>query len=212
MSQDHRDTPGRPGLSRRDFLWKSTAGAVSTGLLPEGLISASPQAAAELAVMGPGAVPITLSVNGRVRRLELEPRITLLDALRDRIELTGAKKVCDRGSCGACTVLLDGAPVYACSILAVDAQGREVITVEGVGTPEKMHPIQAAFVSNDAQQCGFCTPGFVVACKSLLDGNPSPSAADVDRGLGGNVCRCGTYAGIRKAVLEAATKGGASRG
>jgi aerobic-type carbon monoxide dehydrogenase small subunit (CoxS/CutS family) len=151
--------------------------------------------------LGPGPVDVTLSVNGRERRTSVEPRVTLLDALRDRLDVTGPKKVCDRATCGACTVLLDGAPVYACSILALEARGREITTVEGLGSPDDLHPVQAAFVENDAQQCGFCTPGLVVACAALLERNPNPTEEEVNRALGGNLCRCGTYAGIRKVVL-----------
>jgi len=140
----------------------------------------------------------------------VEPRVTLLDALRDRLDLTGAKKVCDRGTCGSCTVIMDGDPVYSCNVLAVEAQGKAITTVEGLGSPEKLHPMQAAFVNNDAQQCGFCTPGFVVACKAFLDKHPNPTREQVERGLGGNLCRCGTYVGVTQAVLDAAKamKGG----
>src|SRR6185295_161985 len=155
-------------------------------------------------IWGPGEVPVRLRVNNKSFDLRLEPRTTLLDALRDHLELTGAKRVCDRGTCGACTVLLDGDAVYACSLLAIDVQRQPIWTVEGLGHPESLHPLQAAFVENDAQQCGFCTPGFVMAAKALLDRNPNPKLADVHHGLSGNFCRCGTYAGMRKAVLAAA--------
>jgi aerobic-type carbon monoxide dehydrogenase small subunit (CoxS/CutS family) len=134
--------------------------------------------------------------------------VTLLEALRHELAVTGAKNVCDRGTCGACTVLLDGQPAYACSVLAIDAQGREITTVEGLGTPERMSPVQQAFVDHDAQQCGFCTPGFVVACHALLERHPNPTREQVEAGLGGNLCRCGTYVGIREAVLQAAGREG----
>ncbi|HXK62023.1 MAG TPA: (2Fe-2S)-binding protein, partial [Acidobacteriota bacterium] len=166
------------------------------------------QATGQLQILGPGPVPVTLQVNGKSHRLQLEPRVTLLDVLRNHLDLTGTKEVCDRGTCGACTVLLDGKPVYACSVLAVDAQGKKIETIESLGTPEKLHPIQAAFVENDALQCGFCTPGFVMASKALLDRNPNPSREEIEKGLGGNLCRCGTYAGIRAALLS--VKGGAN--
>jgi xanthine dehydrogenase YagT iron-sulfur-binding subunit len=155
-------------------------------------------------IHGPGKVPVTLTVNGKKLAAELEPHVTLLDALRDHFNLTGAKRVCNRGECGACTVLLDGRAVYACNVLAIDAQGRQITTVESLGATEKLHPIQQAFVENDAQQCGFCTPGFVVASKALLDKNPHPTPDQVLRGLSGNYCRCGTYRGLRAAVLAAA--------
>jgi aerobic-type carbon monoxide dehydrogenase small subunit (CoxS/CutS family) len=128
--------------------------------------------------------------------------------MRDQFELTGAKRVCDRGTCGACTVLLDDKAVYSCSVLAIDAQNHQIMTIEGLGEPGKLHPIQQAFVDNDAQQCGFCTPGFVMATKAFLDQHPNPTQEQVKHGLGGNFCRCGTYAGMRLAVMQAAkTKG-----
>lgn len=206
MSRKRPEQEKSAGLSRRDFFRSSTVGAVSAALMQqEGLLARSE---AGTALLGPDPVPIRLTVNGKHYRLAVEPRVTLLDALRNDLGLTGSKKVCDRGTCGACTVLLDGKPVYACSILAIEAQGHEVVTVEGLGNPEELHPIQRAFVHNDAQQCGFCTPGFVVAGKALLDRNPNPTPEDLKRGLGGNLCRCGTYVGIRAAVMEAAGKGG----
>jgi len=200
------------GFSRRAFL-KGAGMAVSTGLLPTPEAEA---AATEHApgVLGPGAVPVTLHINGKAHTLNVEPRVTLLDALRNRLDITGAKKVCDRGTCGACTVILDGRPVYSCSVLAVEAEGRRIETIEGIGTEAHLHPVMAAFVEHDAQQCGFCTPGFVVACKAFLDKHPDPTREQVERGLGGNLCRCGTYAGIREAVLTAAKtlKGGRANG
>jgi len=202
-----RELP-QDGVSRRDFL-KGASMAVSTGLLaaPEAG-AAAPQHAP--GVLGPGAVPITLQINGKAHSLKVEPHVTLLDALRNQLDLTGAKKVCDRGVCGACTVILDGRPVYACNVLAIEAEGHHIETIEGLGTESHLHPVMVAFVEHDAQQCGFCTPGFVVACKAFLDKHPDPTREDVERGLGGNLCRCGTYAGIREAVLEAAKtlKGG----
>ena len=143
-------------------------------------------------------------------RVEVEPRETLLDVLRNKLDHTAAKRVCDRGTCGACTVILNNKAVYACTVLAIDAQGRDIQTLEGIAQTDKPHPIVAAFVNHDAQQCGYCTPGFVVASKAFLDRNPNPTAADLKNGLGGNLCRCGTYVGVREAVLEAAKqmKGG----
>lgn len=200
MAQDEIPDP-----SRRNFLKTGAASALSAGIVPAALIANDAEAASELA--GPGAVPIRLDVNGAARTLSVEPRTTLLDALRDVLDLTGAKKVCDRGTCGACTVLLDGKPAYACSVLAIDAQGRKVATVEGLGEPGgALHPLQAAFVEHDAQQCGFCTPGFVMAAKALIDRDPAPTDSAIDQALGGNVCRCGTYAGMRRAVKDAATR------
>jgi aerobic-type carbon monoxide dehydrogenase small subunit (CoxS/CutS family) len=200
------------GFSRRDFL-KGASVVASTGLMvaPEAA-AAAPEHSSE--ILGPAAVPITLQVNGKPYSLSVEPRVTLLDALRNQLDLTGAKKVCDRGVCGACTVIMEGHPVYACNILAIEAEGRHIETIESLGTQGELHPVMAAFVNHDAQQCGFCTPGFVVACKAFLDKHPDPSREDVEHGLGGNLCRCGTYAGIREAVLEAAQtlKGGRANG
>ena len=195
-------------LTRRDFL-KGAGVTVSGGLLiGEGVATASP--APETPILGPGAVPVTLRINGKPQKLSVEPRVTLLDALRNHLDITGAKKVCDRAVCGACTVILDGKPVYACGVLAIEAQGKDIQTIEGLGTAGKLHPVSAAFVEHDAQQCGFCTPGFVMAVKAFLDRNPNPTEADVEKGLGGNLCRCGTYVGVRQAVLDAAKamKGG----
>ncbi|HYX25712.1 MAG TPA: (2Fe-2S)-binding protein, partial [Thermoanaerobaculia bacterium] len=151
-----------------------------------------------------GPVPMRLRINDKPMDLMLEPRTTLLDALRDHLELTGAKRVCDRGTCGACTVLVNGDPVYACSLLAITVQFTPIHTVESLGHRDDLDSLQAAFVENDAQQCGFCTPGFVMAARALLDRNPNPTLQDVHHGLSGNFCRCGTYAGMRKAVLAAA--------
>ena len=138
----------------------------------------------------------------------VEPRVTLLRALRNHLGLTGAKEVCERGACGGCTVLLDGAPICACLLLAVDAVGHEITTVEGLGAPDQLSPVQAAFVECDALQCGFCTPGFVVASTALLRQNPHPSLEEIKTGLAGNLCRCGTYGRIFEAVQRAAQQKG----
>jgi xanthine dehydrogenase YagT iron-sulfur-binding subunit len=193
------------GVSRRDFL-KISGVTAAVPLVNQASALAVADEAREL---GPGKVPVTLNVNGKKLNAQMEPRVTLLDALRDQFELTGAKRVCDRGTCGACTVLMDGKAVYSCSVLAIDAQGQAITTVEGLGEPGKLHPIQQAFVDNDAQQCGFCTPGFVMATKAMLDQHPHPTPEQVKQLLGGNFCRCGTYAGMRAAVAQAAknTKG-----
>jgi xanthine dehydrogenase YagT iron-sulfur-binding subunit len=206
--------PPDEGVSRREFL-KISSFAVSAPLVvgPR-MVDVGGQ---QVAVYGPGKVPVTLTVNGKKLSADLEPSVTLLDALRDHFNLTGAKRVCDRGECGACTVLLDGKPVYACQMLAIDAQNRPITTIEslviqdGVGavgepvSPQgwKLHPIQQAFVDNDAQQCGFCTPGFVMAAKALLDQNPHPTPEQVVHELTGNLCRCGTYKGLKAALAQA---------
>lgn len=204
-------TPTKPrGFSRRGFIH----GVGVTGAVAPGLLQDSASAQTPAAVMGPGAVPITLNINGKMVKLSVEPRVTLLDALRNNLDLTGAKRVCDRGTCGACTVLLDGKVAYACSLLAIDVQGRKITTIEGFALEGgKPHPVVQAFVDHDAQQCGYCTPGFVVAAKGFLDTNPKPTLEQVNDGLGGNLCRCGTYVGVRAAVLDAASKmKGGSRG
>ncbi len=199
--KDSLNKPRQPGVSRREFLKISGLTAAVPLVTGPKMIEVG---GAEVALYGPGKTPVALTVNGRKYAAQLEPRVTLLDALRNEFELTGAKRVCDRGTCGACTVLMQGKPVYSCSVLAIEAQGKPITTVEGLLNGEQLHPVQQAFIDNDAQQCGFCTPGFVVACKALLDQHPQPTAEDLRHGLSGNFCRCGTYAGIRKAVMQAA--------
>jgi aerobic-type carbon monoxide dehydrogenase small subunit (CoxS/CutS family) len=193
------------GFSRRTFLKSLGLSAAATGLVGaagEGARAAQPT------ILGPDPVPLSLTVNGRVQTITVEPRVTLLRALRNHLGLTGAKEVCERGACGGCTVLLDGAPICACLLLAVDAVGHEITTVEGLGAPDRLSPVQAAFVECDALQCGFCTPGFVVASTALLRQNPHPSLEEIKAGLAGNLCRCGTYGRIFEAVQRAAQQKG----
>jgi xanthine dehydrogenase YagT iron-sulfur-binding subunit len=202
---DENDSLNPGGVSRRGFLKGVGVGTVATGLLAA---PASVKAAlARDGLVGPAEVPVSLKINGQVKRLNVEPRVTLLDALRNRLDLTGAKKVCDRATCGACTVIVDGQPVYSCTMLAVEAEGREITTIEGIGTPTKLSAVQQAFVEHDAQQCGFCTPGFVAAATAFVRKNPNATLDQVRRGLGGNLCRCGTYAGVMLAVVDAAKAG-----
>jgi aerobic-type carbon monoxide dehydrogenase small subunit (CoxS/CutS family) len=193
---------GDKGLrfSRRSFL-KTAGASAAVSTLAGGMADAAPPP-----VLGPDAVPLSLKVNGAVKTVTVEPRVTLLRALRNHLDLTGAKEVCDRGGCGACTVLLDGEPVCSCLMLAADAVGHEITTVEGLGTPDALSPLQAAFVECDALQCGFCTPGFVVAGTALLErsAGKSPSLEEIQAGLAGNLCRCGTYGRIFEAVQKAA--------
>ena len=153
-----------------------------------------------------GATKITLQVNGQLRNVEVEPRTTLLNALRNHLEpaVTGPKLVCDVGTCGACTVLLDGKPVYSCLVLAVDATNKKITTVEGLGSPENPNAVQAAFVEHDALMCGFCTPGFVTTISAYLKKNPNPSLEEVREACKGNFCRCGTYPRVFEAALAAA--------
>jgi xanthine dehydrogenase YagT iron-sulfur-binding subunit len=189
------------GVSRRSFL-KGTGLVISVPLV-SGVTEVTVDGA-QVKVYGPGKVPVTLSINGAPKSVSVQPRTTLLDLLRNDLDMTGAKPVCGRAQCGACTVQVDGKAAYACSILAIDAQGRKVTTVESLEQNGKLHPVQQAFVDNDAQQCGFCTPGFVMACKAFLEKTPNPTPQQVERGLGGNLCRCGTYMGVRAAVAQAA--------
>jgi xanthine dehydrogenase YagT iron-sulfur-binding subunit len=216
-SRKDSELPAKPksGFSRRGFIGGVGlgGGALGTGLLENHEAVAAPAPA----MAGPAAVPITLNLNGKPVKLSVEPRVTLIDALRNYLDMTGAKRVCDRGTCGACTVIMNGKTVYSCTVLAIDAQGKNIETIEGLASGNNLHPVSRAFVDNDAQQCGYCTPGFVMACKGFLDEHPNPtSEAEVNHGLGGNLCRCGTYMGIRKAVLQAAkemnTKGGTKNG
>jgi xanthine dehydrogenase YagT iron-sulfur-binding subunit len=187
----------KPGISRRDFLKISSIAASAPLVVGPTVLKVEGQ---DVEVHGPGKTNIELTVNRKKYTAQLEPRVTLLDALREQFEITGPKRVCDRGACGACTVLMDNKPVYSCSVLAIEAQHKPIITTEGLMQGEQLGPVQAAFVENDAQQCGFCTPGFVVATKAFLDKYPNATQEQVRHGLGGNFCRCGTYAGIRKVV------------
>lgn len=152
----------------------------------------------------PGALPITITVNGERHSLEVEPRLTLLRLLRDRLMLTGTKEGCSTGDCGACSVILDGKLVTSCMVLGVQANGREVTTIEGIGDRENLHPVQHSLVQQDGVQCGYCTPGFVMAAKALLDEIPDPTEAQIRAGLAGNLCRCTGYQKILEAVQEAA--------
>jgi len=195
---DSRKPEPNSGVSRRDFMKISAVTAAVPLVLGSKVVQAAGE---EVAVHGPGKVPVALSVNGKKLSADLEPRVTLLDALREQFDLTGAKRVCDRGACGACTVLLDGKPVYACSVLAIDAQGAKITTIESLAEGDALSPVMQAFVAHDAQQCGFCTPGFVVATTHFLQQHPKPSAEDIRHGLSGNYCRCGTYDGIRAVAL-----------
>src|SRR5688500_10135684 len=204
---DHDDPDAKDkdeGVSRRTFLKASGIPlAAAPVLLGPKMVSA---AGTDVPVHGPGKARFTLSVNGQSRPVEAEPRVTLLDALRQDLDVPGAKRRREPGTCGACTMLVDGKPVYACTMLPIDAQGAKITTVEGLAQ-SGLHPLQQAFIDHDGLQCGFCTPGFVVACKAFLDKHPKPTREDVEQGLGGTLCRCGTYAGIREAVVAAAQGG-----
>src|SRR5438270_8396900 len=154
---------------------------------------------------------VRLNVNGAIEEFRAEPRRTLVDALREDLLLTGTKKVCDMGDCGACTVLVDGAAMYACLLLAVDCQGRSITTIEGLSSGEGLDPVQQAFIQADAFQCGFCTPGQIMSLRALLNETPTPTEAQIRRAVSGNLCRCGVYlqilhAGRQASVLHAATQ------
>jgi xanthine dehydrogenase YagT iron-sulfur-binding subunit len=192
-----------PGPSRRDFLRGSGVAAAATALTTVPLVPEvqGEQADSKGAVgFGPKGVKLTLDVNGTKMTANVEPRVTLLDALRNYLDVTGCKRVCDRGTCGACTVMIDGNPVYSCTTLALEAEGKKIRTAESLVDGGKLDAIPAAFVAHDAQQCGFCTPGFVVAMKAVFEKNPRATPAEVERGLAGNICRCGTYEQMRHAI------------
>lgn len=192
-----------PGLSRRAFLKGSGMTAAATALgqaTVAEMTEATAAQPADVAGMGPGQVQITLTVNGAKMTTKVEPRVTLLDALRNHLDVTGCKRVCDRGTCGACTVMHDGKPIYSCTMLALEAQGKEIKTAEALVSGGKLDAVPAAFVQADAQQCGFCTPGFVVAMRAAFDKNPNATPKEIEEGLAGNICRCGTYQQMRDAI------------
>jgi xanthine dehydrogenase YagT iron-sulfur-binding subunit len=201
MKDTQERTRNGPGPSRRDFLRGSSAVAASAlaplAGVPETAVAE--EQAEQAVAIGPKPVAIQLSVDGVKVKTEVEPRVTLLDALRNQVDATACKRVCDRGTCGACTVMLDGKPVYSCSMLALEARGKEIKTAASLGGP-KLDAVPAAFVQYDAQQCGFCTPGFVVAMRAAFDKNPKATPAEIEKGLGGNICRCGTYEQMRDAI------------
>lgn len=210
MSKEARPN-GEPdlhsGISRRNFM--KTMGATTLASASYGASAMAQQVrqADREEPLGPGQVPVKLSINGKTHSLQVEPRVTLLEALRYELDMTGSKEGCDRATCGACTVLLDGDPVYACMVLAVDAQRKKITTIEGLGKPENLAPIQAAFVKHDALMCGFCTPGFVLSAHALLEKNPSPDLSQIKKSCSGNVCRCGTQPHIIHAIQETAGLG-----
>ncbi len=205
---DDEDDAGR--VSRRGFLKGAGLSAAGAALVEGGLgaLNDATAAAAGPAVVGPGATSVTITVNGQARKMTIEPRATLADALRYDIGLTGTKVVCDRGACSACTVWLDKIPVCACMTLAIDVGSRAVTTVEGLAAGDVLHPVQQAFIDHDAMQCGFCTPGMVMSCAALLARNSAPTLDDVQQATSGNLCRCGTYPKVFEATLAAAQSSG----
>jgi len=187
----------RKGVSRRGFFTAVGAGAIGAAAIGRGAprTETAPQAAEP--------VKATLRVNGRPHTVLVEPRWTLLFVLREKLGLTGTKVGCERGECGACTVLVDGTPRYACMTLALEAEGHEITTLEGLMTGEELGPVQQAFLQEDGFQCGYCTPGQVMAAEGLLRANPEPALDEIRTGMSGNLCRCGAYAHIFKAVKRA---------
>ena len=205
------DNDERSSVSRRDFLRSAALGGVGAAAV-NAAAAADVDAQAGPVVLGPGEVQVALTVNGRPLELRIEPRVTLLDALRNRADLTGNKRVCDRGSCGACTMIVDGRTVYSCSTLAIEVQGKQIRTVEGLASGGVLHPVQQAFCDADALMCGFCTPGFVVATVALLEKFPDATPEQARRELDGNICRCGTFVRILEAAMKAKQTMGEARG
>jgi len=201
----------KKAVTRRAFLQSLSGGAVGAGVASR-VLGKEPRSIQS----GPGEMEvfsskrIALTVNGKKFGFETEPGETLLQVLRDRLRLTGTKRTCNRGECGGCTVLLDGKPVYSCHILAIQAEGKDILTVEGLASGDKLHPVQQAFIDKDSYQCGFCTPGFIMSSVALLNKNKQPSLDEIKAGLAGNLCRCGNYQKIHAAVAAAsdAMRGG----
>ncbi len=199
-------------ISRRNFLKGVGTGTVAATVAPSVLIGSENAADAQTGDAIANAT-IQLNINGQSYQVEVEARTTLLTVLRDgidtsgnNVDLTGAKLICDRGECGGCTVMVDGKPVYACMMLAIDAQGKQITTVEGLADGDDLHPVQEAFIQHDALMCGFCTPGFIVSSAALLNENAQPTLEEIKVGLSGNTCRCGTYPFIFDAVKTASKK------
>jgi xanthine dehydrogenase YagT iron-sulfur-binding subunit len=200
--QDKNTNQSHQGMTRRGFL--TTVGAGAVGVAASGTLLSGQKAEAQEVMQAKEMTKITLVVNGRRRRLLVEPRWSLLFVLRERFNLTGTKDGCSRGECGYCTVLIDGVPRDACLTLAVEAEGSQITTVEGLMKGEELGPVQKAFVEEDGMQCGFCTPGMIMSAEGLLEANSNPSDEEILEGMSGTVCRCGAYANIFKAVKRAA--------
>jgi aerobic-type carbon monoxide dehydrogenase small subunit (CoxS/CutS family) len=207
-SPDHSSTRGSfltAPVTRRTFLQGLGTTAVAAAALGTRSVAADLAEANAERPIGPGAAAVALSINGEKSSFALEPRTTLLEALRIHAGLTGPKEVCERATCGACTVLLDGVPVYACMMLAIEAVGHEVTTIEGLSR-EGLNAIQAAIVEHDGLQCGYCTPGFVVSLTALLKANPTPSTEEIRKAVSGHICRCGSYVGVLAAAKACANR------
>lgn len=200
---------GNGSVSRRGFLKSAGVAAAATSLIDDAKKAMEPVGPAPAAAVR-GESEIRFKLNGKETVAKVPPSMTLLEMLRERLDMTGTKQVCDRGACGACTVHLDGRTVNSCLLLAMDATGRDVTTVEGLAVGDRLHPVQQGFVEEDAMQCGFCTPGMVMSCAAVLAKNPAPTRAECAEGISGNICRCGTYLNIFRAMdrASALAKGG----
>jgi xanthine dehydrogenase YagT iron-sulfur-binding subunit len=194
--------PEQFNVSRRDFLKTAGVGSLATAVTAVSESDAVAQTGPR--AIGPGEVPVALMVNGKRVDLRIEPRVTLLDAVRTRADLTGNKRVCDRGTCGACTMIVDGRAVYSCSTLAIEVQGKAIRTVDGLASGNTLHPVQQAFCDKDGLMCGFCTPGFIMATVAVLEKHPNATPAQMRKGLDGNICRCGTFVRVMEAAMQAA--------
>jgi xanthine dehydrogenase YagT iron-sulfur-binding subunit len=204
-----KDSQGDPrgGISRRGFLTGTGAAAAAVAGVTAELAPATAAQPAGAPGYGPAPVQLQLSVNGQQLTANVEPRVTLLDALRNYLDVTGCKRVCDRGTCGACTVTVNGRTVYSCTMLAIEARGTDIRTAEGLDGA-RLDAVPAAFADNDAQQCGFCTPGFVMSMRAAFDKNPNAGPEEIEAALAGNICRCGTYEQMRHAIVQLCKKGG----
>ena len=193
-------------VSRRPFLQRTGLALAATSATAELLAQQSAEKDSTVRVISAEAMPVTLNVNGVDKILILEPRVLLIDALRNDLNLTGCKDVCDRSNCGACTVLIDGRPVYACTRFAIEVVGQKIETAESLLTADTVDQTIDAVCRNDGLQCGFCTPGFVMAIKGFCDKHPRATVSDCQKGLGGNLCRCGAYPGLIQAAFEMANR------
>ncbi len=206
MKNRNKKSKKTGNISRRGFLKGAGITAAGTVIAGSGMLSLQAQTAEKDKTLGPGTINIKMNVNGRIREMNIEPRTTLADALRNELHLTGTKVGCNRGACSACTVWIDGMPVLSCSTLAIEVSDREVITIEGLANNDRIHPLQKTFIEHDATQCGFCTPGMIMTGAHLLKNNHLPTEEDVKVALSGNFCRCGTHPKVITAILDAASK------
>jgi xanthine dehydrogenase YagT iron-sulfur-binding subunit len=208
MAQKNKEKPEQIDRGRRQFLKATGMAPLAAGVAGAVVVEAQ----SGPAIVGPGEVPIELMVNGKRLALRVEPRMTLLNAIRNKADLTGNKRGCDRGVCGACTMIIDGRTAYACSTLAIETVGKQIRTVDGLADGAKLHPVQQAFCDRDALMCGFCTPGFVMATVALIEKHPKPTTDQVKKALDGNICRCGTFVRIMEAALSATSGAAAAKG